>query len=150
MKTPYDAALRLRQREIDDMRIAIAVEVEQMTVLDRHRAAIDRSVQAEREIASRQHGFPAHAFAARMATQREVLSREHAARDGRLHALRAQAVEAYGALGAIAAAADRHRDEAIRTAAIAEQGQVDDFSAARFTRALQAARRARDLAGDGA
>lgn len=143
MKTPYDAALRLRQREIDDMRVSINVEVNTMIVLDSQCAAIDHDVRAEREVASRDHAFSAHAFAARMYAQRDALNRERDASDMRLSALRDQAVEAYGSLNAIAAAADRHRDDAIRTVAIAEQAQLDDFSAARFTRVLHLARRLR-------
>lgn len=140
MKTPYDAALRIRQREIDDMRVLITVEVNKTSVIDRHRDAIDTSVRAEIELAGSQYAFPAHAFVARMRAEREMLSRERAASETRLTGLRAQAVEAYGSLSAIGAAADRHREEALRAATIAEQGQVDDFSAARFTRQLHASR----------
>jgi len=138
-----DIAETLRQREIDDLRVLISVEVNVISVLDEHRDAIDISVQSERAIASRHYAFPAHAFAARMRIQRELLSRQRDDSDGRLTTLRAQAIETYGSLSAIAAAADRHRAEALRTASIAEQGQIDDFSAARFTRASQAARRSR-------
>lgn len=144
MKTPYDAALRLRQREIDAMRLSISVEVNNMIVIDGRCAAIDQSVRAERELASRDINFPVHAFAARMHVERDALCRERAASDERLSALREQAAEAYGALNAIAAAADSHRAQATRLAAIAEQTQMDDFSAARFTRAQQQSRRLRD------
>lgn len=150
MKTPYDAALRLRQREIDDMRVSINLEVNHISVIDRRSAAIDMSVHAERDLASRDHTVCANAFAGRMRSQREALGQERAASDARLSALRAQAIEAYGSLSAIGAAADRHRDDAMRAIVIAEQGQLDDFSAARFTRAVQAARRLRDQRGDGA
>ncbi|WP_010219782.1 hypothetical protein [Sphingomonas sp. PAMC 26621] len=144
MNTPYDAALRLRQREIDDMRVLITVEVNQMALLDGHRAAIDTSVRAEVEIAGSQHTFSADAYVARMRAEREVVCHERSVSDARLTALRAQAVEAYGSLSAIGAAADRYSAETLRMAAIAEQGQVDDFSAARFTRALTAAQRLRE------
>lgn len=150
MKTPYDAALRVRQREIDDMRISINVEVNQMVVLDGQRRMIEHQVRAERDVASAHHGFSAQAFAARMHAKRAGLGRERDAADGRLTLLRAKAVEAYGSLSAIGAAADRHRDAAARVAALAEQAQLDDFSAARFTRALHAARRRRDAVDAGA
>ncbi|GHH23240.1 hypothetical protein GCM10008023_33980 [Sphingomonas glacialis] len=144
MTTPYDAALRLRQREIDDVRVLITIEVNQMTLLDGQRAAIDTSVRAEVELAGSQHVFSAHAFVARMHVARAELGHQRAASDARLTALRAQAVEAYGSLSAIGAAADRHRAETLRMAAIVEQGQIDDFSATRFTRAFTAARRLRE------
>lgn len=148
MTTPYDAAHRLRQREIDEMRVSITLEVSQMVALDGRRAAIDTSVRAEVELAAGQVAFPAHAYVARMRAEREALGQARAAADARLTALRAQAVEAYGSLSAIGAAVDRHHAETQRAAAIAEQAQIDDFSAARFTRALAAARRSREMQGD--
>lgn len=148
MKTPYDAALRLRHREIDEMRVSISVEVNRMTVLEQDRDALDARVRQESEIATVNHGFSGHAFAARMRAQREAISRERDLRNGELDRLRAQAVEAYGSLSAIGAACDRHREEAARNADIAEQSQLDDFSAARFTRAVIAMRRLRRIQAD--
>jgi flagellar biosynthesis chaperone FliJ len=148
MKTPYDAALRLRQREIDAMRVSITAEVDRMTMLAGHRDKIDTSVRNEIEVAGGQHVFSAHAFVARMRAEREMVCNERTASDARLNVLRAQAVDAYGSLSALDSAADRHRTEMLRTAAIAEQSQIDDFSAARFTRTLYAARRAREARAD--
>ncbi|RZT53415.1 hypothetical protein EV283_2670 [Sphingomonas sp. BK036] len=145
MITPYDAALRLRMREMDDVRLSISVEVNQIIVLDRHRDTIDRSVQQEMSVAGSDPMLSAHAFAGRMRAQRDALGRERSARDGRLAALRAQAAEAYGALRAIEGAALRHREDVTRAAAIAEQSQMDDFAAAGFARSIQAARRARAI-----
>ncbi|EIZ78748.1 hypothetical protein WSK_2796 [Novosphingobium sp. Rr 2-17] len=142
MITPYDAALRLRQREMDDMRVSISAEVAQVIALDGHRDAIDTTVQTEIALAA-QHAFPADAFVARMRAERASLCHQRAICDARLSGLRAQAIEAYGSLSAIGAAADRHRADTLRAAAIMEQSQIDDFSAARFTRTLAAARRLR-------
>lgn len=144
MTTPYDAALRLRQREMDDMRVSISVEVNQLLVIERRRDAIDHSVRMEIAVATGDHGFSAHAFVARMRAQREALCRDRATVDARLNNLQLQAAEAYGSLRAIEGAAGRYRDEVSRIAATAEQNQIDDFSAARFTRALRDARRLRD------
>jgi len=147
MITPYDASLRLRQREMDAMRVSITAEVDQVTALDGHRDAIDTAVRSEIALAA-EHSLPTHAFVARMRAEREALCRQRAISAARLSALRAEAMETYGSLSAIGAAADRHRTEAIRAAAITEQSQIDDFSAARFTRTLAAARRLRDVRGD--
>lgn len=149
MKTPYDAALRLRHREIDAMRVSISVEVGQVTLLEQHRDTIDATVHRESQVTDVHHGFSGYAFAARMRAQREAVCRDRDASDGRLVHLRAQAVQAYGSLSAIAAAADRHRDEANRAAGIAEQSQIDDFSAARFARVSSARRRARSSENPG-
>lgn len=144
MTTPYDAALRLRQREMDDMRVSISVEVNQLIAIERRRDDVDQAVRVETAIAANDHVFSAHAFIARMRAQREALCRDRATVDARLDSLQRQAAEAYGSLRAIEGAADRYRDEASRIAATAEQSQIDDFSAARFTRALRDARRERD------
>ncbi|TXC69646.1 hypothetical protein FSB78_00710 [Sphingomonas ginsenosidivorax] len=143
MITPYDAALRLRQREMDAVRLSISVEVNQIVLLDRHRDTIDRTVRQELSLAGSDPMLSAHAFAGRMRAQREALGRDRQASDGRLAVLRAQAADAYGAVRAIEGAALRHREDAARLAAVAEQSQMDDFAAAGFARARHAARRAR-------
>lgn len=147
MNTPFDAALRLRQREIDAMRVSISVQINQLMVIEETRESVDQSVAREVEIAASNWGSSAHAFMARMRTQRERLLRERAAVDARLTSLRAQAATAYGALRAVEGAAARFRAEANRVAAVAEQSRADDFSAARFSREEDSARRARDTAG---
>ena len=148
MITPFDATLRLRQREIDAMRLSISVQVTQLMVIEETRDTIDRSVRRETEIAATRWDSCAHAFMARMRTQRERLSQERATVDARLTGLRVQVAEAYGALRAIEGAAERYRAEADRAAATAEQGRVDDFSAARFSRDQDVARRSRAIAGE--
>jgi hypothetical protein len=145
MKTPFDAALRLRQREIDEVRVAIGIEVGRMLALEQRCDSIDASIRAERAIAGANSGFSSDAFTARMRAERAAVCRDHAACSDHLAKLRMHAIEAYGSFGAISAAVDRHREEALRVANIAEQNQIDDFSAARFTRATTAARRLRTI-----
>ena len=147
MKTPFDAALRLRQREMDAMRVSISVQVTHLMVIEETRDTIDRTVRREVEIAATNWGSSAHAFMARMRTQRERLVRERESVDARLVGLRMQATAAYGALRAIESAAARFRAEAERVAAAAEQSRVDDFSAASFSRVQDAARRSLSNAG---
>lgn len=147
MSTPFDATLRLRQREMDAMQVSISVEVTQLAVIEQTRTAIDHSVRHEAQVASAEWDRSAHAFIARMRTQRDGLMREHASVDARLTGLRSQAAEAYGALRAIASAADRYRADADRIAASAEQGRIDDFSAARFSHRQALIRRSQDDSG---
>lgn len=144
MNTPFDAALRLRQREMDAMRVSISIQINQLLVIEETREAVDRSVQREVEIAATNWGTSAHAFMARMRAQRERLLRERATVDARLTGLREQAAEAYGALRAVEGAAARFRAEENRIAATAEQGRADDFSAARFARVQDGVRRSRN------
>ncbi|MET3824913.1 MULTISPECIES: hypothetical protein [Sphingomonas] len=147
MSTPFDATLRLRQREMDAMQVSISVEVNQLAVIEQTRTAIDRSVRHEAQVAATEWACSAHAFVARMRAQRAGLLHERASVDARLTRLRSEAAEAYGALRAIAGAADRYRAEADRVAASAEQERIDDFSAARFTHRQAAIRRSRDEGG---
>jgi len=149
VKTPYDAALRLRQREIDEMRVAIGVEVGKLIEIDAQRDRIDESTRVERLHATADHRFSSDAYVARMRARHAALTAERQARDTRLVELRSLAVEAFGSLGAITAAAEDHREKARRTANIAEQSQIDDFSAAGFARALGSVRRARSQQANG-
>ena len=144
MITPYDAALRLRRREMDDVRVSISVEINQMVVIDQRSASIDAAVSEETALAHADPTLSAHSFVARMQSQRELLNRDRGFCDARLAALRAQATEAYGSLRALESVATRHRDDVSRAAAIAEQSQIDDFSTARFARAMAQARQRRE------
>ena len=96
------------------MRVSISVQINQLMVIEETRETVDRSVRREAEIAATNWGSSAHAFMARMRTQRERLLRERASVDARLASLRAQAAEAYGALRAVEGAAARFRAEALK------------------------------------
>ena len=144
MTTPYDAALRLGRRDMDDRRVSISSQIEQLAALERHRDAVDKAVHEARHTTDMPYGLSSDAYMARMRARRQALLQERAAAESHLGELRRQATEAFGALNAIEGAALRHRDAAARAAATAEQGQIDDFSAARFTRAQHDARRSRD------
>ena len=147
MNTPFDGALRLRQREMDAMQVAISVQINQLTIIEEAREAVEQSVRREVKFAANNWSTSAHGFMARMRLQRETLLRDRAAVDVRLTSLRAKAAEAFGALRAVEGAAARYRAAANRIAAMAEQSRADDFSAARFSHRETSARRCRDTAG---
>jgi hypothetical protein len=142
MKTPYDTALRVQQREIDDMRVAINVQVNVLNQVERSREAVNEKIVSEAAIAASDIGMSSHAYIARMRAEQSRLSNDQAAISARLGQLRSKAVAAYGAFRAVETAADGFRDEAVRASANAEQAGMDDFAAVSFINARRSARRA--------
>lgn len=134
MKTPYDPALRIRQREIDQMQVSINVEVTRLTELETTRLTIDDTIRRESSLAAQDWAFSAHHYLARMQSERRRVREEAHHSAMRLDGLRLAAMEAYGSMRAIGAAADQFRDEAARQAASAEQAQIDDLSGGRRNR----------------
>jgi hypothetical protein len=146
MKTPYDTALRARQREVDDLRTSIGHAVQRLAEVETQRETIAEAMVQESKIAAGDWTFSPAPYLARARAVREHLVEAERAADAELAALRHQAIESFGSLRAIETAADLYRHEAARTAAAAEQAGVDDFAGARFARKLHLARRARNQA----
>lgn len=142
MKTPYDTALRALQREVDDLRASIGEAAERLMEIETLRQAMSDAIRHESALAAVDRNFSPEAYLARARAERDRLRAEERAADARLDALRRQAMESYGSLRAMEGAADVFRQEAFRAAATAEQAGIDDFSGARFARALRHARRA--------
>ncbi len=134
MKTPFDAVLRLRQRQIDAMRLSIRAEANQLEALGQRHRAIETSLRDEADLAASDWRCAAPAFGDRMRAQRAQIVHDAVAVGTRLQRLRRDAAKAYGEMAAIEGAADRFRNDAALVAAKAEQAQIDDFSAARFNR----------------
>ena len=132
--TPFDTALRIHRREVDAVKVSIGVEVERIATIDAVSRAHDARMHEERALAYALP-FSSDAWTARMKADRARLREAASAAEARLGQLRAQAVEAYGTMRAIEGAAERYEAEAERTAALAEQGAIDDLAAARFLQA---------------
>lgn len=129
--TPFDTALRIHRREVDNVKVSISVEIERIATLEAQSRANDQRAREERALAATLP-VASDAWTARM-KQEQVRIREAAyLAQARLGQLRARAVEAYGTMRAIEGAAERYQDEADRTAATAEQTGIDDIAAARF------------------
>lgn len=135
MKTPFDSALRVQQRSMEAIRIAISLEISQQTELERAEAALIDSMRRESAIAAQQTLAASSEWLVRMRAHRQQLRLDAEGSRMRLALLRAQAAEAYGTMHAIENAAERHRENATREEAGAEQARLDDFSAARLVRA---------------
>ncbi|MCJ8157723.1 hypothetical protein [Sphingomonas sp. LaA6.9] len=142
MKTPYDGAMRIQQTEIDDVRVAINIQVNQLVQIENSRAQVNAAIEREAAIAAGDVQFSSHAYVARMRAERARLAVDQSVVDARLAQLRNRAVSAYSAFKAIESAAVDYREDAEREHANAEQAGIDDFSAARFVKERHAARRA--------
>ena len=141
MKTPYDPALRVLQREIDDMRTSIGAAADQLARIELRRETLARAIGAEQSLASSDWSMPATAYFARARAERSRLAGDAADATARLAALRSKAVESYGSLRAVEVAAEDYRADAERALANADQARIDDFASARVARQLRHARR---------
>lgn len=138
MKTPYDAALRVRQRELDAVSRAIRSEAGALGAVEQERTRVATTLRSEAELAANDLTLVSPGWQRRMQGERQALTARQAELQVRLDALREIAVDAYGVLRGIETAADDYRAEAARTAAAADQSASDDISAAAFLRNLRA------------
>jgi flagellar biosynthesis chaperone FliJ len=134
MKTPYDAPLRVAERELDDVRTAIGVALGELRDIEDATAALHDTMAREAAAAAGDRSLASERFFLRAREQRAQLAVAHHAADQRVEALRARAIECYGTRTAIGNAAARYREEAERAAAAAEQAALDDIAAARLVR----------------
>lgn len=137
MKTPYDAAMRIRRREIDTAQVAINIQINQLVQIESHHSDVDHTLAKEAEIAAGDHALSSHAYMERMRMLRERLAAERDEADVRLGRLRTTALAAYGDFKAIESAADTYRDDETRKAANGEQGHMDDMAATAVVRRLR-------------
>ena len=134
MKTPYDAAIRVRQREIEDMRLAINVQINQLVHVERSETQTRAAMEREALAGSFDPAFSSHAYLSRMHAQRSRLQSDRAAMEEQLVRLRSRAAIAYGSCRVMEVAAQDYRAEAERLIANAEQTMIDDRSAAALSR----------------
>lgn len=144
MKTPYDAALRVQRREIDEMSVAISREAGILAAVEQARAdtrdAMRREADLARNDVTESLVIASHGYFARKRDERRQLTGLQAELSRKLEALRAEAVEAFGTFRTIESAADSFRQEAERVQANAEQAGIDDLAAVAFLKARRAAR----------
>jgi hypothetical protein len=141
MKTPYDAALRVQQREIDEMSAAISTHSGVLGEVEKARDRVSRSIAREAGLAAGDMAVCSHAYLQRMRGERRQLAATQVVLKAKLDELRDQAVDAYGTFRAIETAADGFRQDAQRVIANAEQAGIDDFAAMSFIKARRAMRR---------
>lgn len=141
MNTPFDAVLRTRRRELDEVRIAINAETSRLADIDEATDLLHEEVARECRTASEDWSMSSHAYLQRKLAERKGLHtcRTETARS--IETLRGRATETYGSMRAIENAAERFRSEAARERQRAEQQVADEAGSARFVREANAARR---------
>lgn len=134
MKTPFDGAIRLQRREIDEMRVAINVQVERLVTIETAQVDTDAVMRRERDIAGEELLLSSHAYMARMHAERRRLAEDRAVVDVQLTQLRTRATATYGMSKAIEDAARNYCEEQLQAEATAEQARLDDQATTRFLR----------------
>ncbi|AXK44131.1 hypothetical protein [Erythrobacter aureus] len=142
MKTPYDPVVRVKQHELDEVRVQIGAENARLSELE----AADRKLEAEMGCQSTSSEmdalFPRHTFIRRKAAERKSISEQRAESMKRVEDLRGHAAERYGSLRAVETAAERYRSDAVRAHKREEQMDADEIGSARFARQISVDRRA--------
>ncbi|MBR0550912.1 hypothetical protein [Stakelama marina] len=141
MKTPFDAILRTRRRELDQVRIAINAEASRLVEIDDAHAVLREEVARECHTASADWAMSTHAYLRRKLAERATLHARRIAAAENVEMLRGRAAETYGSMRAIENAADRFRFDVERRRQRAEQQAADEAGTARFVRDANAARR---------
>lgn len=138
MKTPYDAALRVKRREVDAMGAAINAQMNKLNQLDARQSQVRQNLQQEGHLAAHDLNIPAHAYMARLRAEQMRLAGERLHQNELLNQLRTAAAAAFGTCRTIELAAEDYREGAERRIAHAEQSELDDSSAAAYLSARKA------------
>ncbi len=134
MKTPYDAALRLRQREIDAVSERIARATGDLDRIESQGQEIGAAMRREAAAVGTEHRFSAAtgAYFARKRRELVTLGEQALETNRQLDSLREEAVQTLGSLRAIEGAAMEYRTAAEREIERGEQGEADDRAAIEF------------------
>jgi hypothetical protein len=134
MQTPYDALLRLRKREMDDVRIAVSVQIDQLISIENRHTVINAAMARAQDVTTTEILLNTQSYMARLRAERDAVAKNKTLAGARLAQLQGHAVEAYGALRVAHSAADEYRAEAEKDAANADQAFIDDLVGARGAR----------------
>ena len=138
MKTPFDTALRIQQREVERVGMAIGAETSQLLALEKAREAVITAAAEEVRVAATDPMTSSFAYLTRMRVVRERLEQDRAASSARLDRLRDEATDAYGSKRAMETAAESFRAAETQAMASAEQAMIDDISSAALLRTRRA------------
>ncbi|WP_422058422.1 hypothetical protein [Sphingomonas sp.] len=139
MRTPYDAALRALDRDMDALKGLIADATARLEEMQSLHEALGSEILRERALSAMDWQLYAEAYLDRARAERRRLEQLRHDAEVELTMLRRQAAQQYASMKAIGNAADQYRADAERALQTAEQAMLDDLTAARFVR------RARDL-----
>jgi hypothetical protein len=148
MNTPYDTALRIAERQLDTIRTAIGLAVEELARIERAHQAAEAAMRREIVLAGDDPRLTTEHFFVRARAARARLGEDRHAAQARLEGLRVKAVDYYGSHTALDGAASGYRAADVHQAAVAEQAMLDDIAASRRPRSRAAGRlRRAGLAG---
>lgn len=132
MKTPYDTALRIAERRLDAVRTEMAKAAAQLRLIELEEDAASTAFSRETQIAGDDARMTTERYFVRARDHRAQLVALRAATNAELESLRQKAVAVYGERIALDTAIARHREEAERAAAAAEQSAMDDLTGGRY------------------
>ena len=132
MKTPFDAALRIEQRAIDAIRLALTAGIAEQRQAAQASEAIEDHIVAERRHGSGDWQCTAHPYLDRIRGQRDAIADARTKIDAEMEDLRNAALAAAGQRRSVARAAAGFRSHATQRRATTEQAQADDFAGAQF------------------
>jgi flagellar export protein FliJ len=131
MKTPYDAARRIRRRELDDVRQALSAAEAQLSafaaMIERTGAALER----ERAVAAADPRCDIGRYATAKRVEIERLHREMARIETEIEHLRAQLTSTFEALKPLDFASEEYRSAKRRETAKRDMAKLDEAAARR-------------------
>ena len=134
MQTPYDAALRALDREMDVLTQVIAASSARLGEARMlHHALTDR-IADEARLATADSGLIGDAYFVRARGERDQRAADAESAAIELDLLRHRAARHYAAIRAVESAAYQFRTEARQADDRQQQAMVDDIAAARFAR----------------
>ncbi len=128
-RTPYDALERMQDRAVDEIQVAIGVELDQLGRAVRQAQAIDAEITAARASLLDDPLMDAAPFLRATRVRRAAAAAEQTALDANVARLRDEAMIAFSALSATREAVSGFRTATMRAALGAEQAMLDDLSA---------------------
>lgn len=140
MQTPYDAALRALDREMDALTQLIAASASRLEEARALHHALVEKIAAETRLAADDRLLIADPYLARARGDRAARAAEADAAAIELDRLRQRAARQYATIRAVETVADQFRTEAQRSEDRQHQALVDDMTAVRFVRSRKAKR----------
>lgn len=142
MKNPFTSAIRIADREIDELRRSIGVVLTELTDVEEGKDSLRRRMGRERLRCANEPLLRASQWFESSAVDLAALDRRQHVLSDDLTQLREQAGARIASRRSLEQAAERFRDSERRRLERREQGQSDDRAAARFLRG-QAAQKSR-------
>lgn len=143
MRTPYDAALRALDRDMDALKALVADATARLDGMQTLHEALTTQIARETELSAVEWQLHADAYLTRAREERRRIETLRHDAEVELTMLRRKAAQQYASIRAVGNAADNFRAEAERALQNTEQAMLDDLTAARFVRRAREQRRAR-------